>query len=196
MGSKSKSTTNENFTETRQNVWDQSIRDQFDQGFSQLSGLFQQRLGQPLNLKFADAFSKSPDAIVQNMVSRGVQSNNLQQDAANRALATQLSTAGSGNNSALLAALQRQGRIAGAGANNALIPAALEAQRNFDLQRQQVLQSQNAQQLAARAQSFQELAPGFDLLSQLQNLGAQTAKQTGTRQGSSTTKSGSGIFGF
>jgi hypothetical protein len=195
-----KSTTNQNqvtdMATTSQNQWDPRIQRQFEQQYGGLSKEYQNRISQPLNLEYAPAFSTAPDAIVQGLLSQGIQGINNQQTATNNALAQRLSVGGTGDNSALLAALQARSKFGAAGATNALIPQAMQQQREFDLARQNIIAQQNQQRLAARGQSINELAPGMDLLSQIQNYGTATGKNTATQSGtvSSTSKTKKSYF--
>lgn len=159
---------------------------QFGKDYSSLASIFGSRIARPLNLEKAPSFSGNLDPIVQNQLSRAMQNIKEQQATEQRGSARALSVAGTGDNTALLNALQRQSKIAGAGAMNVLGPQALEAQRGFDLQRQQIIESRNRQMLAARAQGISELAPGLGLLQQLQGMAGvargERRRTTGTER--------------
>lgn len=195
-----KSTTNQNqvtdMTTTAQNVWDPRIKRQFEQQYGALGQEYRNRIGQPLELEYAPAFSTTPDAIVQGLLSQGIQNINNQNTATNNALAQRLSVSGTGDNSALLAALQARSKFGAAGATNALIPQAMQQQREFDIARQGIIAQQNQQRLASRGQLINELAPGMDLLSQLQNYGTSTGKNISNQSGtvSSTSKTKKSYF--
>lgn len=203
MGSKQatrqNSTTNVDNTTSSQVTGIEPYQRQFAQQYGELSNTFRNRIAQPLNLQYSPAFSGSIDPIIQNAVSQGVQNLNASEGAAARDTANRLSVLGTGNNSALLAALNRTAQINNAGNKNALIPAALEQQRNFDAQRQQIEQAQNAIRLQERAQSVNELAPGLNLLQALNSMAGTSAgrtvreKGTTTQTGNSYTKRGFAI---
>lgn len=178
------STTNVDNTTSSQVTGIEPYQQQFAQQYGELSNLLRSRVAQPLNLQYSPAFSGSLDPIVKNAVSQGIQNLNAQEGASARDTAQKLSVAGTGNNSALLAALNRTAQINNAGNRNALIPAALEQQRSFDVQRQGIEQAQNQLRLQQRAQSINELAPGFNLLNALQGMAQTSAGRTVTEKGS------------
>lgn len=149
-----------------------SAYNQYNQNLSNLQNTLSSRLGQPLNLSYGPIFSNTPDAITQNLLSTGMGNIKAQQSAQQRAAAEALSTAGSGNNTALLAALNRMGGITGAGAANALIPQAMEQQRASDLAKQQALMQQNQMRLAERSQSIQELLPALQAIQEQRAAGS------------------------
>ena len=202
MGSKQETNQRQNTSTNNTTTMDVTGIDQYQKQFGQqygtLAQLFQKRIGQPMNLKYSPAFSTSLDPIVQNTISQGVQALNAQEGAAARDTANRLSIAGTGNNAALLAALNRTGQIANAGNRNALAPAALEQQRNFDLQRQQIEQAQNQTRLAGRAQSINELAPGLNLLQAINSMAQTSAgkriQEKGKTSGSSSSQMNRGFF--
>lgn len=165
MGSHQNTTTREEVTGIK------PYQDLFNQQFNKARGL----VGQPLGLQFAPAFSTGLDPIVSGMVSRGIQNIKAGQGASDRALASGLSLAGTGDNSALLSVLQRQGRIANAGAINELNPMALEQQRNFDIARQNILAQQNQAKLSGRSQQAQEQ---FNLLNAINSMAGTSAGRT------------------
>ncbi len=188
----SKQNTRQNQTTTVDNTTSSQVtgiepyQQQFAQQYGELSNLFRNRVAQPLNLSYSPAFSSSLDPIVQNAVSRGIQNLNAAEGAAARNTANALSVAGTGNNAALLAALNRTAQIAGAGNRNALIPAALEQQRNFDLQRQQIEQAQNQLKLQERNQSIGELGQGMNLLQAINQMAQTSAGKTITEKGTTS----------
>ena len=190
MGSKQRQeqnqTTNVDNTTTSEVTGIEPYQQQFAQQYGELSNLFRNRIAQPLNLNYSPAFSNTLDPVVQNAVSQGVQNLNAQEGAAARDTANRLSIAGTGNNSALLAALNRTAQIQNAGNRNALIPAALEQQRAFDAQRQAIEQQQNQLRLAERAQSVNELAPGFNLLNAINSMAQTSAGKKITEKGTTT----------
>lgn len=148
---------------------------QFAQQFGELQNQFRNLVGQRPELSLFNGFSSSLDPIIQNQVSKGVQALKSQQSAGDAELANRLSVAGTGSNNALLAALQRQSQIKNAGATNALVPAALEQQRAFDLQKQQILNAENAQKMANYTGNIQALAPGFNLLNAINEMARTSA---------------------
>lgn len=155
---------------------------QFNTGYNQLGAEFARRISQPLNLQYFKGFSNTLDPIVQNTMSQGIQNLKAAQSGANSELANRLSVAGTGDNSALLAALQRMSGIATAGNQNALIPQALEQQRAFDVQRQQLIDAANQLKLGARAQSISELTPGLNLLQALNQMAGTSAGRRVTQK--------------
>lgn len=190
MGSKQKQSNTQKVDETvtNQRFLDEEFRNKFTNLGDTLTNTFQNRIGQPLELQFAKPFSDSLDPIVQNTISRGTQNIKAAESAANRGLASSLATAG-GNNSALLSALKRRGAFQTAGAQNALIPAALEQQRAFDIQRQNILAQQNQQRLQGRAQSVNELLPGLQILQQFRQAANEAGGSTTRRVGTTNTSS-------
>ncbi len=168
----------------------------FGQDYSSLANLFAQRVGSPMNLERAPIFSGTLDPIIQNQVSKGIQDIKSQQSQGQRGAAAALNTAGSGDNSSLLNVLNRQSQISGAGAMNQLGPMSLDAQRQFDIQRQAMIQARNQETMAARAQSVNELSPGLGLLQALQQMAAtargerkQVSETSDTVGGSRVSKS-------
>lgn len=170
-------------------------QEQFARGYSSLANLFGSRVNQPLNLETAPIFSGTLDPVVQNTISQGVQNIKAQQAQQGRGTARQLSVAGTGNNSALLSALNRQSQIASGGALNQLPAIGLEQQRAFDLQRQAAIQARNQEAMAARAQLVNELQPGMNLL-QLLNQMAQTSAGKRTRESKTEESAGSSSRSF
>lgn len=161
----------------------------FNTGYDNLGREFAKRISQPLNLQYFNGFSNTLDPIVQNTMARGIQNLKAAQSGANSELANRLAVTGTGDNSALLAAMQRMSGIANAGNQNALIPQALEQQRAFDVQKQQLIDASNQLKLGARAQSINELSPGLNLL-QLMNQMAGTAAGHITKQTTDMTTNG------
>lgn len=98
------------------------------------------------NIQYSNGFSP----IVTNAIARGQERIMGQSNAANNALASQLTRAGSGNNANLLAAIKARSQIANAGAMNSLSSDALSMQEALD-------QSRNATEL----QKFQSLLSGY-----------------------------------
>lgn len=146
-------------------------------------------------LVFAPAFSNGYDPIVQNAISKGTADINAGQDAAQRDLASRLSVIGTGDNSALLATLGRQGEFAKAGAQASLQPAALEQQRGFDVQRQSILDAQNRVRLAEQQNRLAALGQQGGLLQTLAQLTGAGAGKRATQTGETTTESSKNIFG-
>ena len=79
---------------------------------------------------------------------------------------------------------------------NQLGPMSLDAQRQFDMQRQAMIQARNQETMAARAQSVNELSPGLGLLQALQQMAAtargerkQVSETSDTVGGSRVSKS-------
>ena len=194
MGSKQRQEQNQ--TTTVDNTTEATVtgiepyQQQFAQQYGELSNLFRNRIAQPVNLQYSPAFSSTLDPVVQNAVSRGIQNLNAQEGAAARDTANRLAIAGTGNNGALLAALNRTAQINNAGNRNALIPAALEQQRAFDAQRQAIEGQQNQLRLQERAQAINELAPGFNLLNAINSMAQTSAGKRVTEKGT-TTQTGS-----
>ena len=141
---------------------------QFGQGYSSLSNLYGNRIAQPLNLQQYSANITDPS--VKNFISQGIQDIKNQQTAGQRGLSQTLGGIGNGNNTALLAALNRQSQIGQAGAINALYPQAFNQQLGLT-------QARNTETLGARSQLINELTPGMNLLQTLIGM-AQTAKGT------------------
>ncbi len=172
------------------------FQDQFGAEFRGLSELFKNRLAKPFSLEFQKPFSDTPEAIVQNLMSRGVQNIKAQESTGLRELASRLGRAGGGGSTAnLLSTLGLQSQIGSRGAMNALIPMGLQEQRAQDVSKAQIFAQQNLQRLQERAQSFQELAPGVGLLGELTKMAqvskGRKVKQTGFRR---TKKRGSKGF--
>lgn len=190
MGSKQRQeqnqTTNVDNTTTAEVTGIEPYQQQFAQQYGELSNLFRNRIAQPLNLQYSPAFSNTLDPVVQNSVARGIQNLNAQEGAAARDTASRLSIAGTGNNSALSAALNRVAQIQNAGNRNALLPAALEQQRAFDAQRQQFEQAQNQLRLQERSQAINELAPGFNLLNAINSMAQTSAGKKVTEKGTTS----------
>lgn len=153
----------------------------FDTGYNNLGQEFAKRISQPLNLQYFNGFSNNLDPIVQNTMARGIQNLKAAQAGANSELANRLAVTGTGDNSALLAAMQRMSGIANAGNQNALIPQALEQQRAFDVQKQQLIDASNQLKLGARAQSINELSPGLNLLQLLNQMAGTSAGRRTTQ---------------
>ena len=197
--SKQRSTDTTDMTTTTTPTGIEGYQGQFDQGYGNLMSLFGNRVSQPLNLEKAPIFSEGFDPIVANTFSKGVQDIKSRETAANKATSNALNVEGTGNNSALLTALNRQSKIGSAGAMNSLYPAQLEQQRATDLQRQAMLQARNQEALTARAQLVNELTPGMGLLQTLQQM-AQTSRGEKKRTSGTTTSntgartSSGGIF--
>ena len=179
-------TTNVDNTTTSQVTGIEPYQQQFQQEYQNLSNLFHNRVAQPIGLTYSQPFSSSLDPIVQNTISQGMQNLGMAENSAARNTANALSLGGTGNNGALLAALNRQAQIAGAGNRNALIPAALEQQRGFDLQRQQIEQAQNQLRLSERAQQINELGQQMNLLQALNQMAQTSAGKTVTEKGTTT----------
>lgn len=159
----------------------------FNQQYGTLQGGFNNLMKTPLGLEFAPAFSSSPDAIVQNLVSQGIQGIRAQQAAGDRNIASSLSRAGTGDNSSLLSVLQRQSQIANAGAANALVPQALQQQRDFDIARQNIIAQQNQTKLAGRGQQLQELMGSGNLLNAINAMAQTSAGRNSRTVGTSKT---------
>lgn len=188
MGSKQRTRQNQTVNQTmnEQVTGIDPYQRQFAQGYGELSNLFRNRIAQPVNLEYAQPFSSTPDTLVQNMVSQGVQGLRNADAARSAELANRLSVAGTGNNSALMAALNSAAQIRNAGAANALVPAALEQQRQFDLARQNIINQQNQTRLAARNQSINELQPGLNLLQTLNQMAQLSAGRRATSTGTTS----------
>jgi hypothetical protein len=184
-----KQTTNQSqnvdMTNTNQLTMDPQIRAQLGRGYTDFSNLYNSRIAAPLNLEYFSGYSTTPDAIVSNMLSRGIQDIKNQTTANNSSLANNLSLAG-GDNTALLAALQHASKFNQAGAINSLIPSAMEQQRNFDIAKAGLINQNNQTQLAARGQMINELAPGLNLLGQLQQMGIATGKNVSSQKGTTS----------
>lgn len=119
---------------------------EFGQGFNYLSGqlpkigaapqaqTFTPQTFTPFNTNtYFQPFSNKFDQITEYGLARGRQGILDSTNAANASLANRLNVAGTGDNSALVAGLQRQNQAKAAGAANALIPQALEQQRAQDI---------------------------------------------------------------
>jgi hypothetical protein len=202
MGSKKTSDTNQVSsgykTEDSRVTGIAPYQQQFKQNYNQLANMYGQLAGTPITLERAPLFSNQADPIIQNMLSRGVQDIKGQQSQQQQSLANALSVGGTGNNSALLAALGYQGALAGAGAQNAMIPGALAQQREFDVQRQALIEARNRLALGARAQQAGELGIGSNLLQNLQGMaGVSAGRATTTRakeEANTKTKAKSSLF--
>lgn len=192
----SKQSTKQNSTSTSQLAMDPAIQAQINQGYGNLNNQFANLQSKPLGLEYFTGFSSSPDAIVNNMVSQGISNIKGQQSAADQALANQLSVQGTGNNSALLAALQNRGKFATAGAMNALVPQALEQQRAFDIAKAGLVNQNNQTRFGARSSDLATLGQQANLLQMLQQYGAATGKQTNTESTNSVTKKKGGVLGL
>lgn len=185
MGSPKKSTTNTSESTTAQDFWNPEVLAQYGTQSDALNAQYQSLLDNPVDI----SYSSTPNGIVNYMLAKGQQDIKNQQAAGDRAIASQLSVGGTGENSALIGALQRQGKIAQAGAGNALVPMALEQQRAYD-------ESAINNRLQNRQLDLGTLGQGSQLLQQLGAFGQATAKRTGTSVSRSQTKQKSGIFGF
>ncbi len=184
MGSKKTSETNQTSTgykrEDTRATGIAPYQRQFTQNYNQLANMFGQLAGTPITLEKAPLFSTTADPIVQNMLSKGYQDIAGQRSQQQQSLANALSVAGTGDNSSLLNTLNAQAALSGAGARNALIPGALAQQREFDTQRQALIEARNRLALAARGQQLSEFGGGVSLLNQLQGM-------AGVSKGTSTT---------
>jgi len=164
-------------------------QEQFGAQFRGLQDIFKKRLATPFSLEHQKPFSEQPEAIVQNLMSQGVQNIKAQEASGMRGLASRLGQAGGGGSTAnLLSTLGLQSQIGSRGAMNALIPAALKEQRAQDVSKSQILAQQNLQRLQERAQSFQELAPGIGLLDELIKMGQISKGRKITEKGTTRKK--------
>ncbi len=155
------------------------FQQQFQGQLGRLEDLFRtQSFGQPIGLTPLPGFSATPSPLVQAGVAQGVQNLRAQEAARQRQLAGALSIGGTGSNEALLAALSRQGGLQTAANINALTPIALEQQRAFDLQQQQLAEAQNRLQLSARQQQLAELTPQLNLLQLINEMARTSAGRT------------------
>lgn len=147
----------------------QPFQNQFAQNYGSLNsryntmaqtpiGLQYGQVFNPNSLQYSPAFSNTFDPVVNYGLSRGYQDNAASMNASNTALANQLNRAGTGNNSALLSALQFRNKLATAGANNALLPGALDQQRQYDVARQNIIAQQNQTRLAGQQQMMGDIA--------------------------------------
>ncbi len=198
MGSSQTTNSNSNRTGTESINYDPRIMQQMQTGMAQFGDLMRSRTTAPINLQGLPGYSATPSALTTNFIAKGVQGINAAEGAANRQLAGSLSQAGTGNNSALLAALSRQGQISSAGARNALVPQGFAIQRQLDEGLNTMVSSNNQQKLAARQQSVAEIQPYLNLLQVLGGLGQATAGRTRTETSEeySKTKGRKGILGL
>lgn len=185
---KQKQTQTTDMTNTSETALNPYYQNQFNRSYSGLNTMLGALQNKDLGLKKDFSFSSTPSAIVQNMMSRGAQDIKAQSDAAQRALASQVSTMGSGDNSALLGVLGRQAQIANAGATNALIPQALEQQRAMDLENANLSNMYNQTQLAERNAELSTLQPQMNLLQMLGSMAQASGKTTNRQYGTVTTK--------
>lgn len=162
-------------------------KEQFANTYGQLQNNFTSLLANRPNLSMFHGFSSTLDPLVQNQVAQGMQNLNAADTAANQELSNRLSVAGTGSNGALLAALQRTAQMTNAGNRNALIPAALQAQRDMDVQKQQIFAQQNSQQMQNYANNIQALAPGMQLLQAIQGMAGTAAGKKVTEKGTTET---------
>ncbi len=201
MGSKQK--TSGQMHQTTNQTQEQSVtgiepyQKQFANQYNTLSDLFNSRVNAPLNLDKAGT-SATLDPLVSNMVSQGIENIKANESANQRDTASRLSVLGTGDNSALLAALNRNAGYGTAGALNSLVPMGLQGQQNQDLLKAQLIAQNNAATLAGRQQGISELTPGMNLL-QMINQMAQTSagkKMTSTSdtKGSENTTMKKGFF--
>ncbi len=135
-----------------------------------LQNLYNTRIAQPTNLDYSNPFSNTPDALTQQLISQGRQGINLQNTAAQNNLAQKLAISGTGNNSALLSALNRQSQYSNAGAGNQLYSQAMQTQRGFDALKAQIQQQQNAMRLGERGQLVGEIGQGQNMLTGRANM--------------------------
>lgn len=200
----SSSTTASNIDETGQTIINPDIIQQLKKGFGGLTDYGINLMSNPVMAQFsapqsiAGGSNPMDVAIVQQALAKAKSNLATQQAAQNRNMAGALANAG-GNNSALLAALNRQAGMATAGAANELMPLGLQQQREADMQRSRLVAEQNAQQLgyeqakaqsalASRGQQLQGLGLGGGLLGTLLDFGKLTGIQIGNRQGSEQTQ--------
>jgi hypothetical protein len=115
-------------------------------------------------------------------LSQGLQNIRGATNAANANLASQLGQAGTGDNSALLAGLQRQGQTQAAGAMNSLIPQAFAQQREQDLQNAGI--DLNRQQLNLGANQANNQGALNSYLAGVQGTGANNAANMASYLGS------------
>lgn len=159
----------------------------FDTQYGSLASLFKNRANTPLNLQTAPTgFSTTFDPLVAQAMSQGKQTIGQQESANQARLAQNLGVMGTGSNQALLNVLQRQGQIGSAGAMNALIPQGLQAQREFDIAKANMIAQANQQALAARAQQMQEIQQGTGLLDALVNMARTAAGKKASESGASS----------
>lgn len=195
MSGKSQSTET-NSTTSSTNQYRAEDANKFNNLYDTLNTTYETRLNNPLNLNYSDTFSGTLDPVIQNAISRGTQGLYQRQAANDRRLATNLNVTGTGSNSALLNALQAQGKFASAGAANELYSSGLTAQKDFDVARKTIEQRDNQLRLADRAQSFQELAPGLNLLDTIRSFGSDRGTRTETTRSTQNQRQRGGILGL
>lgn len=167
MGTTSKSQQNKKESYSKTATQEVTGIDPYKRQFAKQYGQLQNQYNSLVNTPVSTG-SFSP--IVQNALSSGIANIKAQQSSGNAQLAQQLARSG-GNNSALLAALQRQSSIGSAGNINALTPAALEQQRGLDVQNRQL--------------ALDTFTRGGSLLDQLINIARTSAGSKVTESGQS-----------
>lgn len=163
---------------------------QFGAGLSGLTGALNSKIANP-NLQYGKPFSDTWDPLVNYGYSRGLEGLMGHQNADNAALANNLNLAGTGENSALLQALISQNSRNTALSGNALIPQAWEAQRGFDVTRNDIQNQQNQTRLGLF--NAQNTARSNDIAARNQNM-STLGQLLAARAGSVTTDKGRSSF--
>lgn len=190
MGSKKRSnqTQKTDMTTTMAVTGIEPYQQKFNQELGTMTRLFNQQQANKPVLDYSNPYENpNVNPIVANMMSQGLAGLKAQESSGNAQLARSLSTAG-GNNSALLAALQRQSKFNTAGQANAMIPKALEAQRGFATEQANLTNAQNQTRLAEAQQNVQNLSQRFNLLNAINQMAGTSAGKTVTEKGTTSSK--------
>lgn len=195
MGGKSKSNqqTQQSSNETVTGI--EPYQKQFAQDYGTLFNNFQALQNNRPQLQYVDnPMSNGFSSIVQNSMSQAAGALRGQQAQQDAATANALGVAGTGDNSALLNVLKRQGRMATAGALNQLQPAALQQQREMDIQNAALRDAQNKTKLAEYQAQLQGAQGGLGLLDQLQKMAATSAGRSSTATSNTQTQTKKSFF--
>lgn len=183
MGSKQTQKQSSQSQQSGYNTQQNQLDPVFRRNYMQTAGAYNTNLNSLLSNPYNPEFSSAPNAITQNMISRGIQG--IKDQAAGQARSTALAlNSAPGNNSALTSVLNRQSQIANAGAANALTGQGLEYQRAQDMARIQA-------ELGARDQQLQTLQSSLPLLQSYAQMAQAAGRQT-QRYGQKSSSTGSG----
>lgn len=184
MGSKQRQTQSSQSQQSGFNTQQNQLDPVFRRNYMQTAGAYNTNLNTLLANPYNPEFSSTPNAITQNMISRGIQGIKDQSAGAARSMSLGLNSAG-GDNSAPASVLNRQAQISNAGAANALTGQGLEFQRAQDLARIQA-------EMGARGQQLETLQSSLPLLQSYAQMAQAASRQT-QRYGQNTSSQGSGM---